>query len=502
MENQDLVAAVIARRRRRPAPTDRQMLMVQWIKEAERAVGFAPHVFTYLPISHTLGGAALQSANEERLQDLLVVQFRVIDAVFDGYALACALTGKGGDNSGTAFTRGADAARFSTRQGKHGKALRAGPLGDVVSQLLNCFVPPDLREDANVAILNGLAAGLLLHEAEHATGHPAIAALSIKPAAKTPRAPDATHLEPNAAMVDAILAAPDDDSPRLVYADWLTERGDPRGEFIQVQCTLGRSLFGAGGRRGTPTGKRPEEVEALKERERALVKANGLRWLPQPRCFRDWSWRRGFVSSLTASTEPLLGGFATLRREPIELLKLTSFRDSKAFKAPVLFDLAPHPTLRRVDFSSNKVNAKKMAVIGRPFFSQLNGLDLSHNDLSDPASMTPFVKGDFPKLRELRLIGTRLTLESLERLADAPFFSRLTHLRLYFNAELGPGLVKVLERATSLQYLDVGSTGIDEKRTRALLDRNLLGLTAFGTPLAQTIVNRYGDTWPESESWW
>lgn len=36
----------------------------------------------------------------------------------------------------------------------------------------------------------------------------------------------------------AIRASPDDDAPRLVYADWLEERGDVRGEFIAIQCAL------------------------------------------------------------------------------------------------------------------------------------------------------------------------------------------------------------------------------------------------------------------------
>lgn len=36
----------------------------------------------------------------------------------------------------------------------------------------------------------------------------------------------------DAAMEEAIVAAPDDPPRRLVYADWLTERGDPRGELI------------------------------------------------------------------------------------------------------------------------------------------------------------------------------------------------------------------------------------------------------------------------------
>lgn len=36
-------------------------------------------------------------------------------------------------------------------------------------------------------------------------------------------------------MLAAIEAAPDEDGPRLVYADWLQQRGDPRGEFIALQ---------------------------------------------------------------------------------------------------------------------------------------------------------------------------------------------------------------------------------------------------------------------------
>jgi uncharacterized protein (TIGR02996 family) len=42
-----------------------------------------------------------------------------------------------------------------------------------------------------------------------------------------------------AAFLAAIRAAPDD-GPRQVYADWLVQRGDPRGEMINIQCELGR----------------------------------------------------------------------------------------------------------------------------------------------------------------------------------------------------------------------------------------------------------------------
>jgi uncharacterized protein (TIGR02996 family) len=40
------------------------------------------------------------------------------------------------------------------------------------------------------------------------------------------------------AFLRAILASPHDDAPRLIYADWLEERGDPRGEYIRLLCAL------------------------------------------------------------------------------------------------------------------------------------------------------------------------------------------------------------------------------------------------------------------------
>jgi uncharacterized protein (TIGR02996 family) len=40
------------------------------------------------------------------------------------------------------------------------------------------------------------------------------------------------------AFIDAILAEPRDTALRLVYADWLEERGDPRGEYLRLLTSL------------------------------------------------------------------------------------------------------------------------------------------------------------------------------------------------------------------------------------------------------------------------
>ena len=42
-------------------------------------------------------------------------------------------------------------------------------------------------------------------------------------------------------FIATIRAAPEDDAPRLIYADWLDDQGDAaRAEFIRVQCELAR----------------------------------------------------------------------------------------------------------------------------------------------------------------------------------------------------------------------------------------------------------------------
>src|SRR5688572_13736068 len=39
-------------------------------------------------------------------------------------------------------------------------------------------------------------------------------------------------------FLQALLAKPDDRTTRLIYADWLDERDDPRGEFLRVELQM------------------------------------------------------------------------------------------------------------------------------------------------------------------------------------------------------------------------------------------------------------------------
>ena len=75
----------------------------------------------------------------------------------------------------------------------------------------------------------------------------------------------------NADFLQAILADPDDDTPRLIYADWLEEQGDPRGEFIRVQCELAKE-------REHKT-RSSTEYQRLYQRNELLERLHKKKWL-------------------------------------------------------------------------------------------------------------------------------------------------------------------------------------------------------------------------------
>jgi uncharacterized protein (TIGR02996 family) len=86
----------------------------------------------------------------------------------------------------------------------------------------------------------------------------------------------------------AIAADPDSDELRLVYADFLQEQNDPRGEFISLQ--IQRAMLERQGQKSSP--------DALK-REKQLLKTHQKEWLQVfGGAFRldDLHWERGFLS--------------------------------------------------------------------------------------------------------------------------------------------------------------------------------------------------------------
>jgi uncharacterized protein (TIGR02996 family) len=77
------------------------------------------------------------------------------------------------------------------------------------------------------------------------------------------RAPASTGEHTEAELLAEIYAAPDDDQVRMVYADWLTEHDDPRGEFIVLQLVRARG----------------EQTKEQAQREKDLLAEYMTRWL-------------------------------------------------------------------------------------------------------------------------------------------------------------------------------------------------------------------------------
>ncbi len=57
-----------------------------------------------------------------------------------------------------------------------------------------------------------------------------------------------TDRDGEAELLAQVYAAPEDDAPRLIYADWLQQRDDPRGELIALQIERARAKARKGGR--------------------------------------------------------------------------------------------------------------------------------------------------------------------------------------------------------------------------------------------------------------
>jgi uncharacterized protein (TIGR02996 family) len=73
--------------------------------------------------------------------------------------------------------------------------------------------------------------------------------------------------ETRAALEAALAAEPDDLAAHTAYADFLTEQGDPRGEFIAVQLAL------------EDPARSPGERNGLRQREAALLREYEWEWL-------------------------------------------------------------------------------------------------------------------------------------------------------------------------------------------------------------------------------
>ncbi|HVK15459.1 MAG TPA: TIGR02996 domain-containing protein, partial [Fimbriiglobus sp.] len=278
-----------------------------------------------------------------------------------------------------------------------------------------------------------------------------------------------------------IREVPDDDGPRLIYADWLDEQDDPRGEFIRVQVALAR--MPATDRR------RP----GLLRIERDLVGRYGEQWAAPFRGLATGPvFRRGFVDEVKVTARQFLARgpalFAVWPFRRLHLLDLGGHLDA-VLTSPLLARLtgltvyAQHlgePLARSVADSPHLVGLTELRLgrnrVGDPgaervaasrFLARLEVLDLSENELGPAAGGVLTTAG----VRELNLGQNRLGDAGVARLADQPAAAGLRALRLDTNGLTDAGL-EALARSphlTRLVSLDVSGNAIGDAGFRALL---------------------------------
>jgi uncharacterized protein (TIGR02996 family) len=256
------------------------------------------------------------------------------------------------------------------------------------------------------------------------------------------------------ALWAAIRANPDDDTPRLVYADWLQENGEEdRAEFIRVQCQL--AAIGSDRRKGR---KQRPSLEAL---EKKLLRSHGEKWLASFRKvlkgsdrFRsddEWlaklGFTRGFVSGLSSCLEAAariaIAGDALEPVNQIEVLECAARYEYERVLQIGRWVGAGCVVAFSVAGASDKDIA---AIVRHGHMTGVSRLGLWYGKVSDDGieELSGWLHAG--RLRHLDLQDNPITDLGALALADSPHLDNLRRIQLY-RTRIGPkGRKRLRER--------------------------------------------------------
>jgi uncharacterized protein (TIGR02996 family) len=256
----------------------------------------------------------------------------------------------------------------------------------------------------------------------------------------------------------AIRANPDDDTPRLVYADWLDENGDAaRAEFIRVQRALAK----------LPDDERKNRKlrATLESRQKALLRANRKKWIAPFRAalkgarvfhystnawFADAKFRRGFLPLYTMSLDGLR--------------RLAQAGDA----------CEPPDEVRVGDGSPNNVTRAMAQIAAWPGAGCVTGLSLGHwSRLTDETVAAMVRTENLRNLNCLMMFYCAITDKGAALLANWPCAASLKELHLATNPIGDAGAFALADSAylTRLTHLDVSGTRIGKLGWKRLRDR-------------------------------
>jgi uncharacterized protein (TIGR02996 family) len=260
-----------------------------------------------------------------------------------------------------------------------------------------------------------------------------------------------------------VLAHPDDDAPRLVLADRLMEAGDPRGEFIRLQCMVEQETDDA-------------KTRDLKARAQKILKKNQPAWLKPFKPFvRSTLFRRGFVDYYLAEPPLVFKGIATVvQHTPVRGLRIQSMKRGDAAK---LGNVAELRRLSHLDVSSGRINTEDATVLfASPHLASLRTLDASRNFFGDEGVQVLARAAHLSKLARLGLSHVQMGMKGVAAIATASFIRNLESLSMD-GAAIDPEAFAPLASAplVSLRRLMIWNCKIGDAGARALAESPHLG---------------------------
>lgn len=222
-----------------------------------------------------------------------------------------------------------------------------------------------------------------------------------------------------------VWADPESDAPRMVYADYLLQQGDPLGELIALQLDRAR------------TGARPSEREA--ELAQALPRHRAAE--PLGPALGLYSLERGFVA--TAMPSPRLTAEAAVHPawSTVTRLELDGNSDPR---------LLANPHLRARTLAGREESLAAVANVAQPLAcTSLVAINPHWGLTFTPAQRIVFDhRGAFDHVRLLSVSARGL--EELDDVTDSRLFQQLDHLDLSFTS------VRVDDLALWLRWFERG----------------------------------------------
>jgi uncharacterized protein (TIGR02996 family) len=279
-------------------------------------------------------------------------------------------------------------------------------------------------------------------------------------------------MNPRDGFLQDILANPDEDASRLVFADWLDENGDPEwAEFIRVQIQRLRTPM-------ADDYSNEEEINALRRREGYLLAKQQAAWRTRLKTGQvELKLVRGFVEGVRATADQWLRlGRKLQAASPVGWLELSSVGKKLAtlLKSPTLERLtrltlnenelgddrvrgvagcARLAGLTRLDLASNNltdVGAQALAL--SPHLAGLTVLDLSHNRVGDAGARALANSAHLKGLAELYLGDNGIGDEGAQALAESANLASLRELMLFVN-DIGSAGARALINSPHLKKL-------------------------------------------------